>query len=73
VRLYGEGDVRLFLWLGVGVLGVDVIARAWRTGSMDARPSARLGRALAGVAGVLAVASLVFERADAGYLESFGL
>jgi len=73
VRLYGEGDVRPFLWLGVGVLGVDLIARAWRIGSRDARPAVRLGRAVACAAGVLAVAFLALERADAGYLESFGL
>jgi tetratricopeptide (TPR) repeat protein len=73
VRLYGEGDVRPFLWLGAGVLGVDLVARAWRVGSTDARPVARIGRAIACAAGVLAVAFLALERADAGYLESFGL
>lgn len=73
VRLYGEGDVRPFLWLGLGVLGVDIIARAWRIGSRDARPAARAARAIVCAAGVLAVAFLALERADAGYLESFGL
>lgn len=73
VRLYGAGDVRPFLWLGLGVLGIDVIARAWRIGSSDTRAAARAARALACAAGVLAVAFLALERADAGYLESFGL
>lgn len=73
VRLYGEGDVRPFLWLGLGVLGIDIIARAWRLGSRDARPIMRAARALACAMGVLAVAFLALERADAGYLESFGL
>ena len=73
VRLYGEGDVRPFLWLGVGVLGIDMIARAWRIGSTDDRPVVRALRAIACAVGVLAVAFLALERADAGYLESFGL
>lgn len=73
VRLYGEGDVRPFLWLGVGILGIDFIARAWRIGSSDARPAIRILRAAACAVGVLAVAFLALERADAGYLESFGL
>jgi len=73
VRHHGEGDVRPFLWLGFGVLGVDVIARAWRLGARDGRTIARTGRALACIVGVLAVAFLSLERANAGYLESFGL
>jgi hypothetical protein len=73
VRLYGAGDVRPFLWLGAGVLAMDVIARSWRLGSSEQRPAARIVRALACAAGVIAVAFLALERADAGYLESFGL
>lgn len=73
VRLHGEGDVRPFLWLGLGVLGVDIVARAWRLGSTDTRLPVRVARALACMTGVLAVAFLALERADAGYLESFGL
>ena len=63
----------VLLWLGVGVLGVDLAARAWRIGSRDGRPIARAARAVVCAAGVLAVAFLALERADAGYLESFGL
>jgi len=73
VRLYGEGDVRPFLWLGFGVLGVDIAARAWREGSQDKRAIPRALRALGCMIGVLAVAFLSLERANAGYLESFGL
>ncbi len=73
VRLYGEGDVRPFLWLGFGVLGVDIVGRAWRLGSRDGRTAARVGRAVACALGVLAAAFLSLERANAGYLESFGL
>jgi tetratricopeptide (TPR) repeat protein len=73
VRLYGEGDVRPFLWLGLGILGVDWIARAWRIGSRNSRPAVRAARAIVCAVGVLAVGFLALERADAGYLESFGL
>jgi len=73
VRLHGEGDVRPFLWLGFGVLGVDVVARAWRLGSKDTRATARVGRAVVCAIGVLAAAFLSLEGANAGYLESFGL
>jgi tetratricopeptide (TPR) repeat protein len=73
VRLHGDGDVRPFLWLGLGVLGMDAIARAWRLGAVDTRAPARIARAVFCVAGVLAAAFLSLERADAGYLESFGL
>jgi hypothetical protein len=73
VRLYGNADPRPFLWLGLGVLSVATIARAWRLGSTDQRPAARIARALICAAGVLAAAFLALERTDAGYLESFGL
>ena len=69
VRLRGDGDARPFLWLGLGVLAVDVIARTWRL----AWTGGATLRALACVAGVGAVAFLAIERTDAGYLESFGL
>ncbi|MDI3286001.1 hypothetical protein QHF83_22040 [Polyangium sp. 15x6] len=73
VRHHGEGDVRPFLWLGFGVLGVDIAARAWRLGSRDGRAAARVGRAIVCMLGVLAAAFLSLEGANAGYLESFGL
>jgi tetratricopeptide (TPR) repeat protein len=73
VHYHGDGDVRPFLWLGLGVLGVSIVAHAWRLGSRDDRAFAKLGRALFCGLAVLAVAFLSLERANAGYLESFGL
>jgi hypothetical protein len=72
-RLHGGGDPRPFLWLGLGILGVGVIARAWAIASSNQTAAARSARALACAACVLAAAFLSLERADAGYLESFGL
>lgn len=72
VRIRGDGDARPFLWLGLGVLAMDVIARAWRL-AWSGRGLTRAARAIACVAGVAAVAFLAIERTDAGYLESFGL
>jgi hypothetical protein len=73
VRLHGEGDVRPFLWLGLGVLAVDMAARGWRCGFVDERAAVRVGRALACGAAVFAVAFLSLAYADATYLESLGL
>lgn len=73
VRYHGEGDVRPFLWLGFGVLAVDIVARAWALASRDTRAASRAMRALVCGLSVLAVAFLSLERANAGYLESFGL
>lgn len=72
-RLYGTEDPRPFLLLGVGVLALDVLARAWRQAAIVQGPTARLARALVCGAGVLALAFLALERTEAGYLESFGL
>ena len=73
VRYHGDGDVRPFLWLGFGALAVNIVAHLWRLSSKDTRRVAKLGRALVCALGVLAVAFLSLERANAGYLESFGL
>jgi tetratricopeptide (TPR) repeat protein len=73
VRVHGEGDVRPFLWLGFGVLAVDVSVRGWRAGFVDERFFARMFRALASVFGVFAVAFLALQYADAAYLETLGL
>lgn len=73
VRLHGGADPRPFLWLGLGALAIDRIARVWRIGSVTERPAARAARAIACAIGVLAVAFLALERTDAGYLEGFGL
>jgi tetratricopeptide (TPR) repeat protein len=73
VRLHGEGDARPFLWLGLGVLALDVTARALRLAWSPDRASVRALRVVACVGGVAAAAFLAIERTDAGYLESFGL
>lgn len=73
VRIHGEGDVRPFLWLGFGVLFVDIAARAWRFGFVDERARARILRGITCGAAVLAVAFLSLQYADATYLESLGL
>jgi len=73
VRLHGEGDVRPFLWLGFGVLAVDIAVRACRVGFVDERVIVRILRALASVIGVVAVAFLALQYADAAYLETLGL
>ena len=72
-RLHGDADPRPFLWLGLGVLGVDVVARALRLAKPDLPAAGRAAWALCCVAGVLAAAFLALERTNAGYLESFGL
>jgi tetratricopeptide (TPR) repeat protein len=73
VRLRGDGDPRPFVWLGLGVLAMDVVARTWRLGSGAGRAPARAGRAILCAAGVLAAAFLAVERVDPSYLEGLGL
>jgi tetratricopeptide (TPR) repeat protein len=76
VRVHGGGDARPFLWLGLGVLAILVVARALRlavTSRGGRGAAARAAWALACVAGVLAAAFLAVERTDATYLEGLGL
>jgi hypothetical protein len=73
VRLRGDGDPRPFVWLGLGVLAVFAVARAWQLGWGVGGPSARAARALLCVAGVIAAAFLAVERTNASYLEGLGL
>lgn len=73
-RLHGRDDPRPFLVLGLGVLAVDLVARAWTAASREPDPPLRrAARALLCAAGVLAVGFLALERTQAGYLEGFGL
>jgi tetratricopeptide (TPR) repeat protein len=73
VRLRGDGDPRPFVWLGLGVLAVFAVARAWRLGWGAGGPSARALRGVLCAVGVLAAAFLAVERTDASYLEGLGL
>jgi hypothetical protein len=73
VRLHGGEDARPFVWLGLGVLALDLVARAWRLAAADERPLARAVRAASCAAGVVAMAFLILERSGAGYLDALGL
>jgi hypothetical protein len=71
------GDARPFLWLGLGVLALLVIARAFtrafiRGGALRAG-AARAAWAAACIAGVIAAAFLAVERTEVSYLEGLGL
>ncbi len=72
-RLHGGGDPRPFVWLGLGVLGLSIIARSFRLAWGLGPPVARLAWAVGCVAGVAAVAFVAMERTEVSYLESFGL
>jgi hypothetical protein len=72
-RLDGDRDPRAFLALGLGVAAMDVIARALRLGWPRGGRIARVVRALACVAGVVAIAFLAASRTDPAYLEGLGL
>ena len=73
VKWHGEGDVRPFLWLGLGMLAIDIAARGWRAGFVDERFGGRLCRAMTCGVAVFAVAFLALQYADAAYLETLGL
>lgn len=72
VHLHGDADARPFVWFGLGVLALDVIARAFRLAA-GRRASVRAVWAAACVAGVVAAAFLAVERTSADYLEGIGL
>jgi tetratricopeptide (TPR) repeat protein len=72
VRAHGGGDGRPFLWLGLGVLAILAMGRAWGLW-LGTRRATRTLCAAACVAGVLAIAFLAVERTDASYLEGIGL
>ncbi len=73
VHLHGGEDARPFLLLGLAVLAVDVVARAWRLAARDERALARGLRAARCAAGVVAIAFLILERTAAGSLDALGL
>jgi hypothetical protein len=74
VRLYGAGDVRPFLLLGLGLTLVVIAARAW---ALAAGPRGGVAyasaRALVCGVGALAAAFAALAKSDVAYLEGFGL
>ncbi|APR85211.1 Hypothetical protein A7982_10560 [Minicystis rosea] len=72
VRLHGDADARPFVWMGLGVLALDVIARAFKLAA-GRRGVVRSLWAVACVAGVMAAAFLAMERTSADYLDGIGL
>jgi tetratricopeptide (TPR) repeat protein len=73
VHFHGGGDGRPFVWFGLGVLALDVIARAFVRASGARRLPVRAAWAAACVAGVAAAAFLAVERTDVSFLEGIGL
>ena len=63
----------VFLWLGLAVLTMAVIARAFPIAAGARGPTARAAWTAACIAGVAAAAFLVVERTDPSYLEGIGL
>jgi tetratricopeptide (TPR) repeat protein len=72
VHLHGDADARPFLWMGLFVLGLDVIARAFKLAA-GRRVAVRAVWAAACVIGVMAAAFLSMERTSPDYLDGIGL
>ncbi|MFT3767081.1 MAG: hypothetical protein QM820_16410 [Minicystis sp.] len=72
VRVHGDADARPFVWMGLGVLALDVVARAFKLAA-GRRRAVRAAWAAACVAGVVAAAFLSMERTSADYLDGIGL
>ncbi len=71
-KSYETGRATPFLLLGLAVLPLVLLARAWgAVGST--RAAARTGRAILGAASVLSTAFVVLEALDPAYLDGFGL
>lgn len=69
---YERGTSKPFLWFGLVLVPVLLVARAWgATGGAGRR--ARTGRATVCAAGAVGAAFLVLEGIDAGFLEGMGL
>ncbi|HSO31339.1 MAG TPA: hypothetical protein VLT33_02450 [Labilithrix sp.] len=69
---YEQGTSRPFLWLGIVLVPLLLVARAWGAAG-QAGAAARVGRASLCAAGALGAAFLVLERIDAAFLEGMGL
>ena len=69
---YEGGTARPFLYLGLALVPILLMARAWGA-SGATTPPARTFRAALSAASALAAAFLVVERVDIAYLEGIGL
>ncbi len=72
VRLHGGGDVRPFLGLGLGIAVLTILARIISLSLYTQRAWIRAFTALACALGVFALAFIVLEQANAGYLDGLG-
>jgi tetratricopeptide (TPR) repeat protein len=73
VRADGGADPRPFLWLGLGIFLLDVVARAFRLAIGGGSRRVRLAWAGVCVVGVFCAAFLAAERVEPDYLDGFGL
>jgi len=69
---FEQGTSAPFLWFGVVLLPLVLVARTWGAAGGAGR-GARIGRASVCAAGVLGAAFLVLEGIDVGFLEGIGL
>ena len=69
---YEQGTSTPFLWFGLVLVPVLLVARAWGAAGGPGR-GARIGRAGMCAAGAIGAAFLVLERIDVAFLEGMGL
>jgi hypothetical protein len=69
---YEQGTSKPFLWFGLVLVPVLLVARAWGAAGGPGR-AARAGRAGLCAAGAIGAAFLVLEGIDVGFLEGMGL
>jgi tetratricopeptide (TPR) repeat protein len=73
VRADGGADPRPFLWLGLGIFLLDVVARSFRLAIGGGSSLARAAWAAVCVVGVFSAAFLAAARVEPDYLDGFGL
>jgi len=73
VRADGGANPRPFLFLGLGIFLLDVVARSFRIAIGGGSPLARMAWAGVCVVGVFCAAFLAAERVEPDYLDGFGL
>ncbi len=69
---YEAGNAKPFLWFGLVVAPIVLIARAWGAAGSPSS-GARIARGFACGSATIAAAFIVLERLDPAYLEGFGL